>query len=344
MNESRILVMDEPTSALTETEARALFAVIETLKKQGIAIIYISHRLEEVQQICDRIVILRDGRYIIDLDNSQRDVRKEDIVKYMVGREITNFYPAGRDEEHCEEILRVKNLSKKNMFRDVSFSLYKGEILGLSGLIGAGRTEVAKTIFGEFKKDKGEIWVAGSLLNEEGIEGAVKRGISLVPEDRKREGLVLALSLADNICLPNADMISRGGVIQAGKKSQLVQRFINDIQIRPALPARTIIDFSGGNQQKAVIAKWMAKTPRILILDEPTRGVDVGAKNEIYTLMRRLTAQSVGILFISSEMQELIGICDRILVMSEGRISGEFKKSEMDQHKIMAAAAGIAGL
>ncbi|MDR1575274.1 MAG: sugar ABC transporter ATP-binding protein [Treponema sp.] len=341
MNESRILVMDEPTSALTETEAHALFAIIETLKKQGIAIIYISHRLEEVQQISDRIVVLRDGKYITTLDNSARDVKKEAIVKYMVGREITDFYPAGAAEAHNEEILKVSGLSKKNMFKDISFSLHKGEILGLSGLIGAGRTEVAKTIFGEYKKDSGEIWVEGRLMEGEDIGEAIKNGVTLVPEDRKREGLVLCLSLADNICLPNADKISRGGVVSQANRKRLVKQFIADMRIRPALPDRTIIDFSGGNQQKTVIAKWLAKTPKILMLDEPTRGVDVGAKSEIYTLMRKLTARGVGILFISSEMPELIGMCDRILVMNEGRINGEFKKGELDQHRIMAAAAGI---
>jgi ribose transport system ATP-binding protein len=341
VNDSRILVMDEPTSSLTEAETKFLFNIIETLKKQGIAVIYISHKLEEVQQICDRIIILRDGEYITALDNTGRNVEKALIVKHMVGRDLTDFYPSGSSVPSEEEILKVNNLGVKGKFRGVSFALHRGEILGLSGLIGAGRTELAKTLFGEFRKDEGEIWVLGKLLNINNVREAIEQGITLVPEDRKREGLVLALSLADNICLPNSDKVSWRGIISPVKKNNLVTRFVDDMQIRPALPNRTAIDFSGGNQQKAVIAKWLAKNPRVLVLDEPTRGVDVGAKSEIYSLMRKLTDKGVGILFISSEMPELIGMCDRILVMNEGRLNGEFKKGEMDQNAIMAAAAGI---
>jgi ribose transport system ATP-binding protein len=341
MNRSRIIVMDEPTSSLTGSEAEALFGIIDTLKGQGIAVIYISHKLEEIERICDRIIILRDGKFVAELDNSKRDVEKAAIVRHMVGRDLTDFYPAG-NAVIGEEVLRVANLGLKGKFSGISFSLRRGEILGLSGLIGAGRTELAKTIFGEFKKDEGEIYLSGKPLRIENVRDAIREGITLIPEDRKREGLVLCLSLADNICLPNAGQISSAGIVSRGRKTGLVRRFINDLQIRPALPGRAVVDFSGGNQQKTVIAKWLAKDPLVLLLDEPTRGVDVGAKSEIYSLMRRLTEKGVGIVFISSEMPELIGICDRILVVSEGRINGEFRKGEMDQHAIMAAAAGIA--
>jgi ribose transport system ATP-binding protein len=340
MNQSRIIVMDEPTSSLTGAEAEALFSIINTLKEQGIAVIYISHKLEEIERISDRIIVLRDGKFIAELDNSKKNVEKNLIVKHMVGRDLTDFYPAG-NAIIGEEILKVVNLGLKGKFNRVSFNLRQGEILGFSGLIGAGRTELAKTIFGEFKKDEGEIYLSGKPLKIENVRDAIKEGITLIPEDRKREGLVLCLSLADNICLPNAGEVSSAGVVSRGKKNALVRRFINELQIRPALPNRTAIDFSGGNQQKAVIAKWLVKNPKILVLDEPTRGVDVGAKSEIYALMRRLTEKGVGIIFISSEMPELIGICDRILVMNEGRINGEFKKGKMDQNAIMAAAAGI---
>jgi ribose transport system ATP-binding protein len=343
MNESRIIVMDEPTSALTETEAKSLFSIIENLKSHNIAVIYISHRLEEVEQICDRIAVLRDGKLVTTLDNSKRSVKKEEMVKYMVGRDLTDFYPSG-NAKIGEEVLRIEGLTKKGMFETVSFTLHRGEILGLSGLIGAGRTELAKTIFGEYKKDSGDVYIDGKKVSgKEGIESSIAHGITLIPEDRKREGLVLCLSVADNICLPNAEQVSSGGIVSRGKKRNLVQKFIDNVQIRPALPNRTVIDFSGGNQQKAVIAKWLAKKPRVLLLDEPTRGVDVGAKSEIYSLMRRLTEEGVGILFISSEMPELIGMCDRLLVMSEGRLNGEFKKGTMDQSAIMAAAAGLKG-
>jgi ribose transport system ATP-binding protein len=340
MNKSRIIVMDEPTSSLTGAEAEALFSIITTLKNDGIAVIYISHKLEEIERISDRIIVLRDGKFIAELDNSKKNVEKNLIVKHMVGRDLTDFYPAG-NAVIGDEVLRVVNLGLKGKFNRVSFVLRRGEILGFSGLIGAGRTELAKTIFGEFKKDEGEIYLSGKPLKIENVRDAIKEGITLIPEDRKKEGLVLCLSLADNICLPNAREVSSAGIVSREKKSSLVRNLINELQIRPALPNRAVVDFSGGNQQKAVIAKWLVKNPRVLVLDEPTRGVDVGAKSEIYSLMRRLTEKGVGIIFISSEMPELIGICDRILVMNEGRINGEFKKGGMDQNAIMAAAAGI---
>jgi ribose transport system ATP-binding protein len=340
LNRSRIIVMDEPTSSLTGAEAEALFSIINTLKNQGIAVIYISHKLEEIERISDRIVILRDGKFIAELDNGKKNVEKNLIVKHMVGRDLTDFYPAG-NAVIGDEALKVVNLSLKGKFNRVSFVLRQGEILGFSGLIGAGRTELAKTIFGEFKKDEGELYLSGKPLKIETVRDAIKEGITLIPEDRKKEGLALCLSLADNICLPNAAEVSSAGIVSRTKKNSLVRRLIDELQIRPALLNRAAVDFSGGNQQKAVIAKWLVKNPRVLLLDEPTRGVDVGAKSEIYSLMRRLTEKGVGIIFISSEMPELIGICDRILVMNEGRINGEFKKGEMDQNAIMAAAAGI---
>ncbi|MDR0403895.1 MAG: sugar ABC transporter ATP-binding protein, partial [Treponema sp.] len=285
MNQSRIIVMDEPTSSLTGAETEALFGIIDVLKKQGIAVIYISHKLEEIERISDRIVVLRDGKFITELDNSKKNVEKNVIVKHMVGRDLTDFYPAG-NAVIGEEVLRVVNLGLRGKFNRVSFELRQGEILGFSGLIGAGRTELAKTIFGEFKKDEGEIYLSGKPLNIENVRSAIKEGITLIPEDRKREGLVLCLSLADNICLPNAGEVSSAGIVSRGKKNGLVGRVINELQIRPALPHRAVVNFSGGNQQKTVIAKWLVKNPRVLILDEPTRGVDVGAKSEIYALMR----------------------------------------------------------
>ena len=259
----------------------------------------------------------------------------------MVGRDLTDFYPAGEAVISDDEALRVSNLSCGNLFRDVSFALHKGEIVGMAGLVGAGRTEVAKTIFGEYRRSGGEIRVGGKPLERAGVEAAVSRGVTLIPEDRKGEGLVLIMSLAENICLPNADKTSAHGIVSKTKMKNLVGRFVGDMNIRPAMPERAAIDFSGGNQQKAVIAKWLAKNPVVLIMDEPTRGVDIGAKREIYSLMRNLTKRGVGILFISSEMPELIGMCDRILVMSEGRLNGEFEKGKMDPDAIMAAAAGI---
>ena len=341
LNNSSILVMDEPTAVLTERETQALFDVVETLKSQGISIIYISHRLEEVQKIADRITVLRDGRFIITLDNGTRTIEKDEIVKHMVGRDLGDYYPGSKSAVGTEIILRVENLSKKGMFEQISFSLRKGEILGLSGLVGAGRTELAKTIFGEYHADSGKIWHNGEELIRISIFESIQNGIMLVPEDRAQEGLMLGMSLADNICLPNSKQVSKNGVFIKKQKMSLVNHLIRDVSIRPELPSRKVSDFSGGNQQKAVIAKWLAAHPSVLLLDEPTRGVDVGAKAEIYALMRKLTEQGVSILFISSEMLELLGMCDRLLVMHEGRITGEFMKGEMDQQAIMRAAAGF---
>ena len=341
LNDTRILVMDEPTAVLTERETQALFEVVETLKSQGISIIYISHRLEEIQKIADRITVLRDGQLITTLDNSDRMIEKDEIVKHMVGRDLNDYYPEGNATIEDEVVFRTENLSKEGMFKDINLSLYKGEILGLSGLVGAGRTELAKTIFGDYHADSGQMWLAGKEFVSSSIADSIKSGIMLVPEDRAQEGLVLGMSVADNICLPNAGLVSKVGVFNKKKKMTLVQRLVSDVAIRPELPLRKASDFSGGNQQKAVIAKWLATNPRVLLLDEPTRGVDVGAKAEIYTLMRQLTEQGVSILFISSEMLELLGMCDRLLVMHEGAITGEFVKDKMDQQAIMRAATGI---
>lgn len=340
-NNASILVMDEPTAVLTEKETLALFDCIHELTAQGISVIFVSHRLEEVQEISERITILRDGHFIVTLDNTQHQVTKDEIVRYMVGRELVDYYPAAVIKPEEEAILSVRNLSKNGLFHDVSFDLHKGEILGFSGLIGAGRTEMAMTLFGAFQKDSGTIEIEGSPYNGRNIEQAVRAGITLVPEDRKGSGLNLIMSLADNIALPNPKRVSRHGVVSRTKKLKLAEDYIEGLSIRPNLPERAVRDLSGGNQQKVVIAKWLATKPKILILDEPTRGVDVGAKAEIYQLMRNLTAQGIGIIFISSDMPELLGMCDRILVMHNGEISGEFSRENMSQQALMRAAAGL---
>jgi len=342
LNDSIILVMDEPTAVLTERETKALFNVIMTLKSQQISIIYISHRLEEVQQIADRITVLRDGKFITTLDNISRTVEKNEIVKHMVGRDLGDYYPDSNCVVGTEVVFRTENYTKKGMFNNINISIRKGEILGLSGLVGAGRTELAKTIFGEYHADSGSIWLNERELTNCTISDSISNGIMLVPEDRAHEGLILGMNVADNISLPNTKMVSRFGVFIKKLKLSLANRLIKDVSIRPELPLRKVSDFSGGNQQKTVIAKWLASNPSLLLLDEPTRGVDVGAKVEIYTLMRKLTEKGVSILFISSEMLELLGMCDRLLVMHDGRITGEFMKGKMDQHEIMRAAAGLA--
>lgn len=338
-NKTSILIMDEPTAVLTERETEALFDIMERLKKQGISILFVSHRLEEIQRIADRITVLRDGKVTAVLDNCRHTIEKDVIVRYMVGRELDHYYPPVDHQSLSQEVLRVEGLRKEGMYENINFSLKKGEILGLSGLIGAGRTEVAMTLFGAFQKDGGEVFLEGRRLGQLTISKAIQEGIILVPEDRKGAGLVLLMDMADNVGLPNRKLIADCGVVRLRKKMELTWKYIRKLSIRPETPDRKMLHFSGGNQQKVVIAKWLATNPRVLILDEPTRGVDVGAKAELYRLMRELTSQGMSILFISSEMQELLGMCDRILVMHEGHITGEFDRGSMNQQDIMRAAA-----
>lgn len=338
-NDADILVMDEPTSVLTEKETKALFALINQLIRKGISIIYISHRLEEIIQLSDRITILRDGRYIDTLDNSDRKVTKDDIVKLMVGRDLEDYFPEKKNLIQDEHVLEVDNLCKNGMFSDISFHVSKGEILGFAGLVGAGRTEIMKAVFGSLKPDNGEIHINGRKVRINSPEDAIENGLALVPEDRKREGLILGMTLGENICMANMSLISRLGCIIKGRKKETVNKFVNELQIRPALPNRLARNFSGGNQQKSVIAKWLAVSPKVVILDEPTRGIDVGAKSEIYSIIENLAQKGVGIIFISSEMLELLGVCDRVIVIHQGRITGEFKKDEFSEEKIMMAAS-----
>ena len=342
-NDTSILVMDEPTAVLTDREATALFGVLKNLTGHGISVIFVSHRLEEVQKLADRITVLRDGRKVATLDNSARDVPKDEIVRHMVGRDLVDYYPAAASgfRPSTEAVLKVEDLASGSHFEHVTFSLHKGEILGFSGLIGAGRTEIAMTLFGAYPKDAGRIEIDGAELGGGSIRESIEAGIALVPENRKESGLVLMMSVEDNIALPNGEKIARRGVMNLKKRRELAEEYIWDLSIRPDMPQRSVDAFSGGNQQKVVIAKWLAKAPKVLLMDEPTRGVDVAAKTEIYSLMRKLTTQGVSIVFISSEMPELMGMCDRILVIHEGCLTGEFDRKDFDQQAIMRAAAGI---
>lgn len=340
-NDIDILVMDEPTAVLTDKETHRLFELMKDLKEKGISIIYISHRIEEVIELCDRVTVLRDGEHISTLDNSCNKVSKEEIVRLMVGRDLKDYFPKKNSQTRDENILEVANLSKNGVFNKINFNLKKGEILGFAGLVGAGRTEIMKSLFGAMKVDSGEILLDGAKLHIDSPDTAKKAGIGFVPEDRKREGVVLKMSLGDNICLSNEDKINTFGHIVQTKKKNMVEKFIGSLSIRPPIPDRLIKDFSGGNQQKAVIAKWLAINPKVIILDEPTRGVDIGAKVEIYNIINKLADQGVGIIIVSSELLELLGMCDRIIVIHEGEITGEFIKEEFDQEAIMKAAAGL---
>lgn len=332
-----ILVLDEPTAALTNREIAALFDVIAALKRKGVGMIYISHRMEEIFQISDRITVLRDGRYVGTVRTAETSL--DELVKMMVGREITDRFPKV-EVKPGEERLRVENLTVRGKLSGISFSVRSGEIVGVAGLMGAGRTEMAKALFGAERIDGGAIFVDGKPVRISQPIDAIRAGIALVTEDRKEEGLVLPLSVRENIALPNLAKLSSLGVMNRRAEQALSDETIRRLLIKTAGGEQAAGSLSGGNQQKVVIGKWLATQPKILILDEPTRGVDIGAKKEIYDIMNRLAQEGVAILMISSELPEVLGMSDRVLVMHEGRITGSFSRAEATQELIMHAATG----
>lgn len=333
---ARVLIMDEPTSALTSNEIDDLFQIIRKLKSQGCGIIYISHRLEELQSIVDEVTIMRDGKYITSMNF--KDTTMQEIISLMVGREIKEKFP----RVSCEvgkKIFEVKDLNAGPMVRDVSFELHEGEIVGIAGLMGAGRTETTRAIFGVDPKESGKILVDGQEVSINRPIDAIRAGIMLVPEDRRRDGLCVKLSVQNNISLPNLDIIcNRFGVIDRKKEKTLTDKAVKGLGIRLANAEVDAATLSGGNQQKVVVAKWLARNSRVVIFDEPTRGIDVAAKVEIYNLMNSLKQQGIGVLFVSSEMPEIIGISDRVLVMCDGRITGELAAQEATQDMILEYA------
>lgn len=332
----RILVMDEPTAPLTDDEVDVLFEIIEKLKAKGVSIIYISHRLNEIFQIANHVTVMRDGQLIEDKPIEAYD--RDSLIKAMVGREISNAYP----KKHCaigDEILRVENLCG-NGDKDISFTLHKGEILGLAGLVGAGRTEIARVIFGADPKEGGKIFLDGKLYEPESPRKSIENGIGLIPEDRKKQGVILNLPIQWNITLPVLKRISTATVIRTRDEKKLVDQMIRDVTIKTPSPAVLAGNLSGGNQQKVVLAKWLAVQCKVLIFDEPTRGIDVGAKYEIYKLMNELCEQGIGIIMISSDMEEIIAMSDRMVVLCEGRQTGSLEKEEFTQENILAYASG----
>ena len=336
-SDAKYIVMDEPTAALTDREIQTLFETVRELKNKGISFVYISHRMEEIFAICDRITILRDGQYA-----GVRDIPKtsfDEIVAMMVGRELGERFP---ERQHCigDTKLSVDNLCANHVFENVSFELRKGEVLVLAGLMGAGRTEVAQTLFGARKANSGSIAIDGQAVKIHNPIQAMQHKIGFVTEDRKTEGLLLDFSIQDNIMLTNFNKTCRMGITQPASENQFVQKFIDQLAIRTTDAHLPVKSLSGGNQQKVVLAKWLGTEPDILILDEPTRGVDIGAKKEIYTIINQLAEAGVAILMISSELPEVIGMADRVLVMHEGRITGEVNKSNMTQENIMHYATG----
>lgn len=334
---SKILIMDEPTSALTDKEIENLFTIIKNIQRQGVSIIYISHRLEEFEQIGDRVTIMRDGEAVKTLEI--RNTNLDEMIRHMVGREVGDHYPKV-PATPGEEILSVKNLSRDKVFKNVNFRLKSGEVLGICGLMGAGRTEIMRSIFGIDPKDSGEIFVHGKQVEINHPRHAIQAGIGFLTEKRREEGLVLLMDIAQNITLPSLDAIDVIYTLNTQKEKSIVEKYIESLKIKCTGREQKAETLSGGNQQKVVIAKWLMSKSEIFIMDEPTRGIDVGAKIEVYHLMNSLVAEGHGIILISSDLPEVLGMSDRILVVCRGEIVKEFAREEATQEKIMYHATG----
>lgn len=333
--EAKVVIMDEPTSSLTEIEVNQLFKVIADMKKKGVTIIYISHRMDEIFKIGDNISVMRDGEYVGQWPIDETD--EQSLIKNMVGRTITNMFPK-EEVPIGDVVLEVKNLTRKGEFRDVSFSVRRGEILGFSGLVGAGRTELAKAIYGVTRPDSGEIWLNGKKMKFSIPENALDAKIAYVPEDRKQYGLNLIGSIKDNIAVTSWDKLSKGLFIDAKEEKELSLKMIGKLGIKVASEKHPGSSLSGGNQQKVVLAKFLSQDLDVLILDEPTRGVDVGAKSEIHKLVVEAARSGVAVIMISSELPEILGMSDRIIIMHEGDVTGEVNGQEATQELVMAYA------
>ena len=337
MADAKVIIMDEPTAALTQSETVALFKVIESLRKKGVSMVYISHRMEEIFELCDRITVLRDGSYI-GVKNIP-ETNMNEIVKMMIGREIGERYPS-RNVKIGKEVLKVKGLTRKGTFHEVSFSVHAGEVLGVSGLMGAGRTEIMQAIFGNLSYENGTIEIDGKEVKISNPRQAMEHGIGFITEDRKTEGLMLDKSIRENISLCNLGRISKSSVISKEAEKDMVAEAIKDLHIKCFGPFHECNNLSGGNQQKVVLAKWILTNPKILILDEPTRGVDIGAKKEIYNIINKLAAQGVAIIMVSSELPEVLGMSDNIMVVREGEVKGIISYEEAKQERVMTLATG----
>jgi len=334
---AEVLVMDEPTTALTDREAEVLFNLIDELRGDGVSIIYISHRLEEVLKIGDRATIMRDGKHVLTTAITGLD--RESIISAMVGRSLEEEFPS-RDVGKGAETIAVKNLSRSDAFNDVTLSVHRGELVGLTGLVGSGRTEFARALFGAEPADSGSIFVDGTVVKIESPRTAIEAGIGLLPEDRKEQGIFGLLSVRENITLGNLPFFTKSKIVQRKKEMDSTFDFIQKLSIRTPSGEQIVANLSGGNQQKVVLAKWLVSKSTCLIFDEPTRGVDVGAKTEIYALMNDLLEQGVAILMISSDLPEVLGMSDRVLVMCEGKMAGELSKPDFSQENVMRLAAG----
>lgn len=334
---THILVLDEPTSSLSLKETQRLFDIIRRLQGKGVATIYISHKMDEIFEISDHITVIRDGRYIDTVPTSQTS--SEEVVRKMVGRSIEQFYVRSYNEL-SKVALRVENLTKRGVFADVNFEVRYGEVLGFAGLVGAGRSEIMHAVFGADKYDSGEILIDGSAVHISCPQQAISLGMSMVPESRKEQGLVLINDVGFNIALANVDRLKGRMFLSCKKRHALACQYIERMHIKTRSDAQAVFELSGGNQQKVLLGKWLANQPKILILDEPTRGVDVGAKTEIYTIINELAAEGMAIILVSSELSEIINMCDNVCVVHEGRITGRLSREEFSQDKIMHYATG----
>jgi ribose transport system ATP-binding protein len=337
----RILIFDEPTASLTERETARLFDVIRRLREERLGIIYISHRLEEVFRLCDRVAVLRDGRQVATMPVANTDLNG--LIGMMIGRDVSDLFRK-RQVPIGAVVLDVRRLSKRGMLHDISLTLRQGEIVGVAGLVGAGRTELARAIFGDLACDSGEVLIDGvSLGRRYSVRAAIAAGIGLVPEDRKDQGLVIGLSVQQNVGMAMLGALSRVGVVNASREQRLALHFVRKLAIKTPSLGQRAMNLSGGNQQRVVIAKWLATRPKVLLVDEPTRGIDVGATAEIHGLLCELAAEGVAVMMISSDMREILAMSDRILVMHHGRITGELPGRDATQEAIMRLATGHAG-
>ncbi|MBR4283205.1 MAG: sugar ABC transporter ATP-binding protein [Anaerotignum sp.] len=337
MADAKVIIMDEPTAALTASETRGLFEVINSLRKKGVSIVYISHRMEEIFELCDRITVLRDGEYVGTENIAEIDL--DHVVQMMIGRTIGERFPK-RESHIGAEVLRVEGLTSGKLFKDVHFDVKAGEVLGVSGLMGAGRTEIMQALFGNLPLDSGKIFIDGKEVTIKNPRQAIANGIGFITEDRKVEGLLLEKSIAENIHIANLGKVSNGFVLNKEKQLNLVKKGIEEFKVRCFGPEHECGNLSGGNQQKIVLAKWVYTDPKILILDEPTRGVDIGAKKEIYNIINQMAADGVAVIMVSSELPEVLGMSDRIAVVHEGKITGILDAAEADQAKVMTLATG----
>ncbi len=336
----RVIVFDEPTSSLAEPETQNLFLLIENLKLRGITTVYVSHRLPELFRLCDRISVLRDGQYVGTVEKEK--MTPDTVVRMMIGRSVADYFPTHHAEASGEEVLRVRNLTSPGKFRGVNFEIKRGEIVGFAGLVGAGRSEIAKAIFGLDPRATGEVVLDGQPLRLGSVKAALRAGVGLVPEDRKRQGCVLGMPCRENISMAMLDRLGKAGMLDRPQERQITARYFEQLRVKAASPEAPVHSLSGGNQQKVVLAKWLARGGKLLIVDEPTRGVDVGAKAGIHALIDELAQKGLAVMLISSELPEVINLSTRVLVMRDGHLAGELTRAEASQENILRLMAGVA--